>query len=188
MEIAIVANQATDRQSRIQVTFRHFVLAICLSGENDHRAHHRRNGINIVGTAVRPILQHNAARAHAGVVRGLTSDNVFAEYPLCAFAQCERARVDRRRKRMRHADYRRDLMNDRATRRVSGSDIPPSIARGGNTSSLLVDSAISHCEKLRRVLELKEWIDGTSDNPILATPCRKWKEERAQLLSELQLE
>jgi hypothetical protein len=79
-------------------------------------------------------------------------------------------------------------MNDRATRRVSGSDIPPSIVRGGDTSSLLVDSAISHCEKLRRVLELKEWIDGTSDNPILATTCRKWREERAQLLRELRLE
>jgi hypothetical protein len=79
-------------------------------------------------------------------------------------------------------------MNDRATRRVSGSDIPPSIARGGDTSALLVDSAISHCEKLRRVLELEEWIIGTPDNPILATTCRKWKEEHEQLLSELHLE
>jgi len=79
-------------------------------------------------------------------------------------------------------------MNDRATRRVSSSDIPPRIARGGDPSALLVDSAISHCEKLRRVLELEEWIIGTPDNPILATTCRKWKEERAQLLSELHLE
>jgi hypothetical protein len=79
-------------------------------------------------------------------------------------------------------------MNDRATRRVLGSDIPSSIARGGDTSSLLVDSAISHCEKLRRVLELQEWIDGTSDNPLLATTCRKWKEQREQLLRELHLE
>ena len=78
-------------------------------------------------------------------------------------------------------------MNDRATRRVSSSDIPPSIARGGDTGSLLVDSAISHCEKLRRVLELEEWINGTSDNPLLAATCRKWKEEREQLLSELHL-
>ena len=77
-------------------------------------------------------------------------------------------------------------MNDRATRRVSGSDIP-SIARGGDTTSLVVDSAISHCEKLRRVLELEEWINGTPDDPILATTCRKWKEEREQLLSELGL-
>jgi hypothetical protein len=79
-------------------------------------------------------------------------------------------------------------MNNRATRRVSGSDIPPSIARGGDTSSLLVDSAISHCEKLRRVLELQQWIDGTPDDPLLAATCRRWKEEREQLLRELHLE
>jgi len=78
-------------------------------------------------------------------------------------------------------------MNDRATRRVSGSDIPPSIARDADTGSLLVDSAISHCEKLRRVLELEEWINGTPDDPILAATCRKWKKEREQLLSELHL-
>jgi len=79
-------------------------------------------------------------------------------------------------------------MNNRATRRVSASDIPPGIARGGDTSALLVDSAISHCEKLRRVLELEEWIIATPDNPILATTRRKWKEEHEQLLSELHLE
>jgi hypothetical protein len=79
-------------------------------------------------------------------------------------------------------------MNKRATRRVSGDDVPPRIARGGDTSSLLVDSAISHCEKLRRVLELQEWIDGTGDDPLLATTCRKWKEEREQLLRELHLD
>jgi hypothetical protein len=79
-------------------------------------------------------------------------------------------------------------MNNRATRRVSGSDIPPRIAPAGDASSLLVDSAISHCEKLRRVLELQEWIDGTRDDPLLATTCRKWKEEREQLLRELHLE
>jgi len=78
-------------------------------------------------------------------------------------------------------------MNDRATRRVSDSDIPSSIARDGDSGSLLVDSAISHCEKLRRVLELEEWINGMPDDPILAATCRKWKEERAQLLSELHL-
>jgi hypothetical protein len=89
---------------------------------------------------------------------------------------------------MPHADSWRDLMNDRATRRVSGSDIPLSTARGGDTGALLVDSAISHCEKLRRVLELEEWIIGTPDSPILATTCRKWKEEHEQLLSELHLE
>jgi hypothetical protein len=42
--------------------------------------------------AVGPLLQHNAARAHAGFVRGLTSANVFAEYLLYAFAECERVR------------------------------------------------------------------------------------------------
>jgi hypothetical protein len=78
-------------------------------------------------------------------------------------------------------------MNDRATRRVSVSDIPPNIARSGDTRSLLVDSAISHCEKLRRVLELEEWINGTSDNPLLVATCRKWREERERLLSELHL-
>ena len=78
-------------------------------------------------------------------------------------------------------------MNDRATRRVSSSDIPPSIARASDAGSLLVDSAISHCEKLRRVLALEEWINGMSDDPILAATCRKWKEERRQLLSELHL-
>ena len=79
-------------------------------------------------------------------------------------------------------------MNNRATRRVSSSDIPSPIAGGADTSSLLVDTAISHCEKLRRVLELQEWIDETPDNPILATTCRKWKEERERLLRELHLE
>jgi hypothetical protein len=79
-------------------------------------------------------------------------------------------------------------MNNRTTRPVSRSDIPPRIARGDDTSSLLVDSAISHCEKLRRVLELQEWIDGTSDDPLLARTCRKWKEEREQLLRELHLD
>ena len=42
--------------------------------------------------AVGPLLQHNTARACAGFVRGLMSDGVFAEYLLCAFAECETAR------------------------------------------------------------------------------------------------
>jgi len=37
------------------------------------------------------------------------------------------------------------------------------------------------------VWELEEWINATPDNPILATTCRKWKEERERLLSELGL-
>jgi hypothetical protein len=123
---------------------------------------------------VGPILQHNAAPAHAGFVSGLAS--------------ARKRSVDPWYKRMRHAASWRDLMNNRTTRRVSRSDIPPRIARGDDTSSLLVDSAISHCEKLRRVLELQEWIDGTPDDPLLATTCRKWKEEREQLLRELHLD
>jgi hypothetical protein len=79
-------------------------------------------------------------------------------------------------------------MNDQATRLISDNDLPDSMAGGAEGSSLLVDSAISHCEKLRRVLELEEWISGVRDNPILATTCRRWQEERAQLLTELHLE
>ena len=71
---------------------------------------------------------------------------------------------------------------------TSAGDIPPGVARGGDTSALLVDSAISRCETLRRVLELEEWISGARDNPILATACRRWQEERAQWLTELHLE
>ena len=33
---------------------------------------------------------------------------------------------------------------------------------------VLVDSAISHCEKLRRILELEGWIRAAHDCPILA--------------------
>jgi hypothetical protein len=50
-----------------------------------------------------------------------------------------------------------------------------------------LDSAISHCEKLRRVLELEEWINGARDDALLAATCRTWTEEREQLLFELQL-
>lgn len=78
-------------------------------------------------------------------------------------------------------------MSDQAIRPIFGNDIPASTARGEETSSLLVDSAISHCEKLRRVVELEEWITGACDLPMLAKTCRKWQEERAQLLAELHL-
>ena len=44
---------------------------------------------------VGPLLQHSAARADTGFVRGFTSDNVWAEYLFCPFAQCESAWVDR---------------------------------------------------------------------------------------------
>ena len=55
-------------------------------------------------------------------------------------------------------------------------------------SALLVDSAIGHCEKLRRVLELKEWVKEERGNPMFAATCRKWQEERERLLAELHLE
>jgi hypothetical protein len=132
------------------------------------------NAFNMRLILVGPILQHNAAPAHAGFVSGLAS--------------ARKRSVDPWYKRMRHAASWRDLMNNRTTPRVSRSGIPPRIARDDDTSSALVDSAISHCEKLRRVLELQEWIDGTRDDPLLATTCRKWKEEREQLLRELHLD
>jgi hypothetical protein len=53
--------------------------------------------------------------------------------------------------------------------------------------AMLVDSAISHCEKLRRVLELEGWVKEGHDNPMLAAPCRKWQQEREHLLAELHL-
>src|SRR5260370_26626156 len=78
-------------------------------------------------------------------------------------------------------------MNDEVTRLFAGTDIPDSMEGDAGGSSLLVDSAISHCEKLRRVVELEEWISGARDNPKLAPTCRRWEEKRAQLLAELHL-
>lgn len=52
---------------------------------------------------------------------------------------------------------------------------------------LPVDSAISHCEKLRRVLELEQWIRDACSDPIFAAPSRKWQLEREHLLAELHL-
>ena len=80
-----------------------------------------------------------------------------------------------------------DLMNDEATRLVSVNEISDSTTGNGETNSHLVDTAIGHCEKLRRVVELEEWIDGARDFPMLATACRRWQEERAALLAELHL-
>src|SRR5256885_14453155 len=79
-------------------------------------------------------------------------------------------------------------MNDQVTRPISDSELPDSMAGGAEGSSLLVDSAISHCEKLMRVMKLEEWIRGGRDNPNLAGAFRRWQEERAELLSELHLE
>jgi hypothetical protein len=56
-----------------------------------------------------------------------------------------------------------------------------------DTSDSLVDTAISHCEKLRRVLELEGWIREARDQPLLARACRRWQEEREQLTAELEL-
>ena len=78
-------------------------------------------------------------------------------------------------------------MSDQAILPIFVDDIPASDAPSGETSSLLVDSAISHCEKLRRVVELEEWINGARELPMLAKTCRKWQQERAQLLAELHL-
>ena len=77
-------------------------------------------------------------------------------------------------------------MNNRAMR--AGHDLPASSAGvAGDGASLLVDSAISHCEKLRRVLQLEEWINATPDTPIFAPTRRKWQEQRERLLAELHL-
>jgi hypothetical protein len=81
-------------------------------------------------------------------------------------------------------------MNNRATRAAS-SDLPPlpaGVAGAGDPSSFLVDSAISHAEKLRKVLQLEEWINGTPDTPMFAATRRRWQEQRKRLLGELQLE
>jgi hypothetical protein len=82
-------------------------------------------------------------------------------------------------------------MNSRAMRALSGDELPGlpvDVARAGDAASLLLDSAISHCEKLRRVLQLEEWINATPDNSIFGPTRRKWQEQRDRLLSELQLE
>jgi hypothetical protein len=56
-----------------------------------------------------------------------------------------------------------------------------------DAQSLLVDTAISHCEKLRRILELEAWIQEAQNHPILGHAAQRWQAERAQLIDELQL-
>jgi hypothetical protein len=76
-------------------------------------------------------------------------------------------------------------------RALSGDELPGlpvDVERAGDAASLLLDSAISHCEKLRRVLQLEEWINATPDNSIFGPTRRKWQEQRDRLLSELRLE
>jgi hypothetical protein len=55
-------------------------------------------------------------------------------------------------------------------------------------ADLLVDSAISHLERLRRVFALEEWIRDAGDDPLLAASCHRWRNEREQLLAELSIE
>jgi hypothetical protein len=81
-------------------------------------------------------------------------------------------------------------MNNRAIRAASSDlpSLPAGVAGAGDASSLLVDSAIGHAEKLRRVLQLEEWINGTPETPMFAATRRKWQEQRKRLLGELHLE
>ena len=61
-------------------------------------------------------------------------------------------------------------------------------AAGSATRANPVDTAIGRCEKLRRVLELEEWICASRDNALLASTCRAWQAEREQLLAQLNLQ
>ena len=68
-----------------------------------------------------------------------------------------------------------------------GRDWDYGILRAGGAHSLMVDSAISHCEKLRRVLELESWIREAHDCPMLARAAERWQAEREELIAELEL-
>jgi hypothetical protein len=57
----------------------------------------------------------------------------------------------------------------------------------GETQSLVVDGAISHCETLRRILELEAWIREARVHPILERACARWQAEREQLMAQLGL-
>jgi hypothetical protein len=56
------------------------------------------------------------------------------------------------------------------------------------SQDLLVDTAMNHLGKLRRVVMLEEWIRNAADDPLLAGACREWHKEREQLIDELHLE
>ncbi|MBV9726405.1 MAG: hypothetical protein JO299_14695 [Gammaproteobacteria bacterium] len=56
-----------------------------------------------------------------------------------------------------------------------------------DAQSLMVDTAISHCEKLRRILELEAWIQEAHNHPILGSAAQRWQAERTHLIEELQL-
>ncbi len=76
-------------------------------------------------------------------------------------------------------------MNNRAIRAAGAPQA--GVAGAADASSLLVDSAISHAEKLRRVLQLEEWINGTPDTAMFEATRRIWQEQRERLLAELRL-
>jgi hypothetical protein len=61
------------------------------------------------------------------------------------------------------------------------------IARTVDARSPLVDSAISHCEKLRRVLELETWIRDAHDCQFLEGASERWQAERDELIAELEI-
>ena len=63
----------------------------------------------------------------------------------------------------------------------------PAVSRELEADPVL-DSAISHLERLRRVFALEEWIRDAGDDPLLAASCRRWRSEREQLLAELSIE
>lgn len=65
--------------------------------------------------------------------------------------------------------------------------VPDVAIAGADPRSAIVDSAISHCEKLRRILTLEAWIHEAEDCPILARAAERWQTEREQLLAELEL-
>jgi hypothetical protein len=65
--------------------------------------------------------------------------------------------------------------------------VAPGVGWTADHQSLLLDSAIGHCEKLRRVLELEAWIREARDNPILTRAAEQWSAEREQLIVELEL-
>ena len=67
-------------------------------------------------------------------------------------------------------------MTDQARRPILGNAVPAV----RETSSCLEDTGISDGAKLRRLLELEEWLNGARDVPMLAMTCREWQEERAQ--------
>jgi hypothetical protein len=70
-----------------------------------------------------------------------------------------------------------------AVERVAESTIVHEV----DPDALLVDSAISHLEKLRRVLELEEWIVKAGGDALFAATRRAWRLERERLMQELGL-